>query len=189
VRRLFVALLLPLGACGGLPEDSARTLDADSYIVTESTMSPAPPLPPDDAALNIAAVVYLIRGEGLVSRGRVIDPDPPLDSVLSLLVAGPTTSETELGFRSGLTNRGDLILDSRIDDGVAYVSLSDEVDSFSGNEQILILGQIVLTSLTVPNVSAVVFLRMNEPLSVIAPNGSSLSGPISRSDFSVLLTR
>jgi spore germination protein GerM len=112
-----------------------------------------------------------------------------LTKSIDLLIEGPTVDETASGFRSGLTNRPDLIIESRIEEGIAFVGLGDDLDTFSGDEQILILGQIVLTSLTVPGVSAIQFLRSNEALSVIAPNGNSLTGPIVRSDFAVLLSR
>jgi spore germination protein GerM len=189
MKRILLVALFVLSACGGLPEDSARTLNPDTYVVVENTLPPGSSLPIEDRSENVAAVMYLIRGEGLVSRGRVVDEDASLDQILELLVEGPTSNETELGFRSGLTNRPDIVLGTRIDGDLALITLGDELDTLSGDEQILILGQIVLTSLTVPGIAAVQFLRSNEPLNVIAPNGNSLSGPIIRSDFSPLLSR
>jgi spore germination protein GerM len=189
MRRLLPPLLVVLAACGGLPEDSARSLNPDTYVVVETTLAPMTTIPDENPPATAAAVVYLIRGEGLVSRGRVVDDGATLKQILELLVDGPTADETTLGFRSGLTNRPDIILDSRIDEELASVTLGDEVDSLSGDEQILIIGQIVLTSLTVRGVSAVQFLRADQPLSVVAPNGNSLTGPIVRSDFAVLLSR
>jgi spore germination protein GerM len=190
MKRFPLVASILLASCGGLPEDSARTLNPDNYVVVETTVSPdSSTANTVDPSENVAVVVYLIRGEGLVSRGRVVDERASLDDILELLVDGPTADETDLGFRSGLTNRPDVVIDSRTVDNIAYVTLGDEVDTLSGDEQILILGQIVLTSLTLPGVSAVQFLRAAEPLSVIAPNGNSLSGPIVRSDFAVLLSR
>lgn len=189
MKRLLLGSLLVLGACSNLPEDGARRLNPDAYVVVETTVAPPPAPVIDDPTENVAAVVYLIRGEGLLSRGRVVADTVTLEQSLAFLIEGPTADETSLGYRSGLTNRPDLLLASRIEQGIAYVDVSDELDTFSGDEQILIIGQIVLTSLTVPDVTAVQFLRSNEPLSVIAPNGSSLTGPIVRSDFAVLLSR
>ncbi len=189
MKRLFLPAALLLTACGGLPEDTARTLNPDTYVVVETTVAPTPSVPAEDPGSSIAAVVYLVRGEGLVSRGRVIDENSTLEQILDLLVEGPTPAETDLGFRSGLTNRPDIVLATAIDNELALVTLGDEVDTLSGDEQILILGQIVLTSLTVPGIAAVQFLRSDQPLSVIAPNGNSLTGPIVRSDFATLLAR
>lgn len=189
MKRLLPALLVVLAACGGLPEESARPLNPDTYVVVETTLAPVVTTPDENPPATSAAVVYLVRGEGLVSRGRVVDDDATLGQILGLLVDGPTADETALGFRSGLTNRPDIVLDSRIEDELASVTLGDEVDTLSGDEQILIIGQIVLTSLTVPGVAAVQFLRADQPLSVVAPNGNSLTGPIVRSDFAVLLSR
>lgn len=182
MKRLFLPAALLLTACGGLPEDTARTLNPETYVIVETTLAPVPSVPNEDPSSSVAAVVYLVRGEGLVSRGRVVDDNTTLTEILDLLVEGPTAAETDLGFRSGL-------FDSRIDNETALVTLGDEVDTLSGDEQILILGQIVLTSLTVPGIAAVQFLRSDQPLSVIAPNGNSLTGPIVRSDFATLLAR
>jgi spore germination protein GerM len=189
VKRLLLPTALLLAACGGLPEDAARTLNPETYVIVETTLAPVPSVPNEDPSSSVAAVVYLVRGEGLVSRGRVVDDNATLTEILDLLVEGPTAAETDLGFRSGLTNRPDIVLDSRIDNETALVTLGDEVDTLSGDEQILILGQIVLTSLTVPGVAAVQFVRADQPLSVVAPNGNSLTGPIVRSDFAALLAR
>lgn len=189
MKRLIALSALALTGCGGLPEDTARTLNPDTYVIVETTIAPSPSIPVEEPGSTIAAVVYLVRGEGLVSRGRVVDEEATLGQILALLVEGPTPAETDLGFRSGLTNRPDIVLDSRIDGDLALVTLGDEVDTLSGDEQILILGQIVLTGLTVPDVTAVQFLRADQPLSVIAPNGNSLNGPIVRSDFAALLAR
>ena len=189
MKRLTFLVVLALAGCGGLPEESARTLNPDTYVIVETTLAPIPSVPAEDPGSSVAAVVYLIRGEGLVSRGRVVDDNATLTEILDLLVEGPTAAETDLGFRSGLTNRPDIVLDSRVEGELAFVTLGDEVDTLSGDEQILILGQIVLTSLTVPGVAAVQFVRADQPLSVIAPNGNSLTGPIVRSDFAALLAR
>lgn len=189
MRFLLITATLLLGACGSLPEEGARTLNPDTYTVVETTVAPPPAPVVSDPTENVAAVVYLIRGEGLLSRGRVVEDIVTLDQSLTFLIDGPTAEETALGYRSGLTNRPDLLLGSRIDQGIAYIDVSDELDTFSGDEQILIIGQIVLTSLTVPGIAAVQFLRADQPLSVIAPNGNSLTGPIVRSDFATLLAR
>jgi spore germination protein GerM len=189
VSLLMALAPLALVACAALPEDAARPLNPDAYVVVETTVEPLPLPVLDDPTTSVAAVVYLIRDGGLISRGRVVDDALSLGRSIELLVEGPSVDEISAGYRSGLTNRADLIIDSRIEQDIALIALDEGLDSFSGDEQILILGQIVLTSLTVPGVSAVQFLRSNEPLSVIAPNGNSLVGPIVRSDFAVLLSR
>ena len=185
----FGAALLPLAllGCSGLAEPSARPLPASDYVVTETSIAPAASatVPPPQAA----AVVYLIRGDGVIGRARVVVAEPTASEVIGALVDGPTPSEASGGLRSGLAVPVTIVEDVALEPGSTVVSLSDELESLPGDEQILIIGQIVLTLAALEPSMTVQFIRDGLPLSVVTPSGESVNRPVTRADFAPLLSR
>lgn len=188
MRRLSALALVALVGCSALAEGDDRPLADPQYVIVEapaatSTSMPAMPTP------TYAVIVYLVRDQGLLSRTRVLQSEPSVATLLELLVGGPTADEANLGIRSAFTNRADLVLQVEVVDQTAVFDLAADFTSLSGEEQILALGQIVLTALTLPAISTVSFTQQGSPISVIGPTGAAIEGRVVRGDFTALLSR
>lgn len=186
--RVVASVLAPLlAACSNLPEPAARPLPVSDYVVSETSTAPAvaSTVPPPQAA----AVVYLIRGDGVIGRARVVAQEPTAADVVGALIEGPTPTEAARGLRSGLALPVPIVENVSLDSGSATVSLSGELESLPGDEQILIIGQIVLTLAALEPSMTVRFIRDGLPLSVVTPSGESVNRPVTRADFAPLLSR
>jgi len=187
VRFVAWALVPALVACSSLPETVARPLPVSDYVVSETSVAPVavPPVSPPQAA----AVVYLIQGDGLIGRARVVAQEPTATDAIEALIEGPTPAESARGLRSGLAVPVSIVKDVAIDSGSATVSLSGDLESLPGDEQIPIVGQIVLTLAALEPSMTVQFIRDELPLSVVTPSGESVDRPVTRADFAPLLSR
>jgi spore germination protein GerM len=188
MRRIAALALISLVGCSALTERDDRPLADTQYVIVEapaatSTTMPAIPVP------TYAVIVYLVRDQGLLSRTRLLQSEPGVAALIDLLVGGPTADEANLGLRSILTNRADLVLGASVVEQTAVIDLAGDFTSLSGEEQILALGQIVLTALTLPAISTVAFTQQGAPISVIGPTGAAIEGPVARADFTALLSR
>lgn len=182
-------MLLSVGGCSLGGESNDRRLGVSEYVIYESTSSTtttttiAPPAPID------GAIVYMIRGEGLIGRVRFTTQGSDLFTVLGLLMQPLPPSEVALGISSGLTNRSDILVSATIVDGQATLDLGIDFQDIPGDDQILILGQLVLTSFAYAPITSVEFTQGGKSLTVVGPNGQAIDRPVIRSDFSVLSSR
>ncbi len=193
MKRLAIlttlALLLSVTGCSLRSESKDRRLNSTDYVVFESTSSTtttttiAPPVPID------GAIIYMVRDQGLVGRVRFIAQGSDLFTVLGLLTQPVPASEVALGISTGLANRGEIVVSAAVIDGKAILDLSEDFQEIPGDEQILILGQLVLTSFAYSQITAVEFTQLGNPLTVFGPNGQAINRPVIRSDFSILSSR
>ncbi len=175
--------------CSLSGESEDRRLGESDYVIFESTSSTtttttiAPPLPID------GAIIYMIRNKGLVARVRFVVLGSDLSTVLGLLTQPAPPSEVALGISSRLSNRSDILVSATVTDGKAILDLGTDFQDIPGDDQILILGQLVLTSFAYAQIISVEFTQSGNPLSVFGPNGQAINRPVVRSDFSVLSSK
>jgi len=184
-----VVMLGSVAGCSLSGEPNDRQLGVSDYVIFESTSSTtttttiAPPAPID------GAIIYMVRDKGLVGRVRFVAQGSDLFAVLSLLTQPAPPSEVALGITSALSNRSDILVSATITDGKAILDLGTDFQDIPGDDQILILGQLVLTSFAYSQITSVEFTQSGNPLSVFGPNGQAINRPVVRSDFSVLSSR
>ncbi len=184
---LWVAVMFcSVAGCTLNGEANDRRLGDSDYVIVESisstttTTTIAPPVPID------GAIIYMVRNEGLVARVRFVAQGSDLYTVLGLLTQPAPSSEVALGISSALSNRSDILVSAAVADGRATLDLGLDFQDIPGDDQILILGQLVLTSFAYTQISSVEFTQSGDPLSVIGPNGQAINRPVVRSDFSAL---
>ncbi|MFZ9818157.1 MAG: GerMN domain-containing protein [Ilumatobacteraceae bacterium] len=189
VSRISVIFLLALLTSCGVPMDdgpSALTPVVDSQPSTTTT--------PDNPAnfpnrLDQVVVVYLIRGEGLVGETTFVRTGFDINDLLNALISGPSATFIDLGARSGLTQRVDLVKSVEIVDGFADVSLSGSFNDLPGNEQTLIVGQLTLTFVANLPINGVIFKQDGQVVAVPDADGTPIIEPASRINYVTLLTR
>jgi spore germination protein GerM len=189
VSRISVFFLLALLTSCGVPMD-----DGPSALAPVVDSQPSTTTTPDNPAnfpnrLDQVVVVYLIRGEGLVGETTFVRTGFDINDLLNALISGPSATFIDLGARSGLTQRVDLVKSVAIVDGFADVSLSGSFNDLPGNEQTLIVGQLTLTFVANLPINGVIFKQDGQVVAVPDADGTPIIEPASRINYVTLLTR
>ena len=189
---LLAVFAVALLGCGIPVESRARQLsEAESIaIATTTTTTVAVAVVPSTLVSGArAALVYFIRGEGLVGRPLVFPSGFTELDLLQLLIDETSPAGTNDSVRSGLAKRSDLVEDLVVVDDLAQVSLSTLFADLPGSEQVLVLGQLTLTMLANFNISGVEFRQNAVAVAVPDADGQPISRPATRADYVKLLTR
>ena len=189
---LLAVFAVALVGCGIPVESRARQLsEAESLAIatTTTTTVAAAPVPSTLVSEARAALVYFIRGEGLVGRPLVFPSGFTELDLLQLLIDETTLAGANGSVRSGLAQRSDLVEGLIVVDDLAQVSLSTLFADLPGSEQVLVLGQLTLTMLANFNISGVEFRQNAAAVAVPDADGQPISRPATRADYVKLLTR
>ena len=189
---LLAVFAVALLGCGIPVESRARQLsEAESIaIATTTTTTVAVAVVPSTLVSGArAALVYFIRGEGLVGRPLVFPSGFTELDLLQLLIDETTLAGANGSVRSGLAQRSDLVEGLIVVDDLAQVSLSTLFADLPGSEQVLVLGQLTLTMLANFNISGVEFRQNAVAVAVPDADGQPISRPATRADYVKLLTR
>ncbi len=189
---LLAVFAVALVGCGIPVESRARQLsEAESLAIatTTTTTVAAAPVPSTLVSEARAALVYFIRGEGLVGRPLVFPSGFTELDLLQSLIDETTLAGANGSVRSGLAQRSDLVEGLIVVDDLAQVSLSTLFADLPGSEQVLVLGQLTLTMLANLNISGVEFRQNAAAVAVPDADGQPISRPATRADYVKLLTR
>jgi hypothetical protein len=189
---LLAVFAVALLGCGIPVESRARQLsEAESIAIatTTTTTVAAAPVPSTLVSGARAALVYFIRGEGLVGRPLVFPSGFTELDLLQSLIDETTLAGANGSVRSGLAQRSDLVEGLIVVDDLAQVSLSTLFADLPGSEQVLVLGQLTLTVLANFNISGVEFRQNAAAVAVPDADGQPISRPATRADYVKLLTR
>ena len=189
---LLAVFAVALLGCGIPVESRARQLsEAESIaIATTTTTTVAVAVVPSTLVSGArAALVYFIRGEGLVGRPLVFPSGFTELDLLQSLIDETTLAGANGSVRSGLAQRSDLVEGLIVVDDLAQVSLSTLFAYLPGSEQVLVLGQLTLTVLANFNISGVEFRQNAAAVAVPDADGQPISRPATRADYVKLLTR
>ena len=207
-----------VSACGVSLQSSAEPIPPDVLpdpVVVSPTPSPSPTVPsaspsaeptPSDPGEDVARLrLWLVQDDGLVAVESSLPVGTNPDYVMQALVVGPTSVQAAQGLRTiasdPLTGQPLAVIaavspdaspatefDPTVDGAIA-VELSPAFSALPPNEQVLLLGQVVL-SLTGAGESAVVFVdQSGARLAVPLPDGRLLDSPARASDYGPLIYR
>ena len=187
---LLAVFVVALLGCGIPVESRARRLsEVEGIAIATTTTVAVAPVPSTLVSEARAALVYFIRGEGLVGRPLVFATGFTQLDLLQSLIDEETLTSADGSVRSGLAQRSDLVEDLVVVDDLAQVSLSALFADLPGSEQVLVLGQLTLTMLANFNISGVEFRQNTAAVAVPDANGQPISRPATRADYVELLTR
>jgi hypothetical protein len=184
-KSLLLAVLL-LGSCGLTDNSSIVILDEADYAVAISAQ-PSTSLPLSQAQEGI--VVYLIFGSGLRTLSLIVPSPVTPKSVTAALQGTFDENVTARGLRTGFYESSELINEVSSVDSVATIDLNDAFNELPGDEQLLILGQIVLSIIANTEITAINFTINDVALNIPNANGQLITGPAQRADFVDLVTR
>lgn len=186
-------VVAPIAACGVQLDSAPGPIPSGAIpAVTATASASASPT----GSLVRAVRVWFAREDGLVpvvtdlARSPSVDPE----AVVGVLAAGPTAEQAEAGLRTLVvdpltdTPLAKVATDTSVTDtGSVVVVLSAEAASLPPGEQVLLLGQIVL-SMTGAGYSSVTFVdAAGAPAAVPLPGGRLLDRPAVARDYAGLI--
>lgn len=170
-------LALVLGGCG-VPESQLDAIDRDD--LPAGLREPSTTTTSVGGDEVVVAAVHWIRGKELVPESVLFEAGPDVGRLLAVLERGPSADAG--GVRSAISD-GDAIVEVTERDGTAVVELAE----ITGPDQVLAVGQLVLTLTSLPGVDEVRIVRDGETVEVPLPDGSLVRRPLTAEDYSSLL--
>ena len=189
MRRLaFIALLPMLAACGVSTQNVAQRLPTALTTPTRVATQPAP-----SGQRQQRLLLWFVKGTSLVPEFSDLGRDARATAVLEALVKGPTAGDSRDGYRTLAADpvNGDALL--KVSDGesggrqLIRVELAANFASLASRDQVLLLGQVVL-SLSDAGYASVQFTDSNHAdLAVPLQSGSLQSDPVTLDDYRSLI--
>ena len=177
---LAVSLMAVVAACG-VPSREVEPIDRQD--LPDSLRAPASTTTSSlDGAEIAAAAVYWIKGDELVRESVLFEAGPDVDRLLALLERGPARGGDAQSVRSAISDSDAIVCTSERDGEVVV-----ELDEVTGTDQVLAIGQIVMTLTSLPDVTSVRFVRDGETVAVPLPDGSLVRRALDPDDYSPLL--
>lgn len=210
----LVVVVLLLSACGVTAQDTAEPLPANALpppvtIPGAGQSSPAdsnvmaPPASETSPAASRLRI-WLVRDDGLIAVETDLPRETEPNEVIQAIGSGVAPAEAEQGARTiardPLTSQSLVFIaqppqvsagvgDFSQDQGAVTVGLSASFGALPPSEQVLLLGQVVL-SLAGAGYPSVSFTDdFGNPLAVPLPDGRLLDTPASARDFATLIAR
>ena len=179
-RLVLVVVPLLVVACGVPDDGGVQVVDREGVPFGLLEDEGGTTATPDGTA---AVEIFLVAGDAgvLLPVERRVER-PSLRGVLDELAAGPTAPEAESGIRSPMSD-GDFVAASGLDGGIASVDLTEDFASLSGDDQLLAIGQVVLSLTARPGVGRVAFTLAGDRVEVPRGDGSLTSGSVSRDAY------
>ena len=210
--RLMAAwapVLLVVAGCGVPLEDSAQALPPEvipppvvapsqppnpspSPTSTQSPTATATPLPTESPAVELVDL-YFIREDGLVPLASDVAVPTDAQTVLDRLAAGPPV---ETGLRSVVVDplTGTALVsvftptgDTELPTASVTIAVANAFSSLPPTEQVLLLGQVVLSLSSAGFATVSVVDAAGAPLAVPLPDGRLLDRPATALDYASLI--
>jgi spore germination protein GerM len=122
---------------------------------------------------------------GLVREAPAAGPAERLNAVIGALMAGPTDTEQAKGITTALPPDLTLtVVDTQ--ETRVVLELSGETDGRSATENVLTVGQIVLSVTALPTVDEVTFARDGVPVEALLADGALTTDPLTAADYEAL---
>jgi len=182
-RRLSVIASLSISAfvfgCGFPDQHQARPVADDELPAGLRPGSiPDATVPVDSERVS----VWLVDGDTLVPARHQVASPATVETVSAELLAGPSEAEQERGLRSALPDPT-VVVGAELSRGMATVALTPTFVEISPHDQLLAVGQFVMTLTDLPGVGSVQFTLDDVPVAVPIPTGETSEQPVFREQF------
>ena len=189
MRRRVVPLLLlgalVLSGCTLVTPNSAP-IRIPNKNVPFSLLSPTIPGTNHARVRFITQPVYIVDASGhLAPSSRIVPSPPALATVVEQLLLGPTQIETSAGYTSALP-KSLVVISANVVNNTGYINFATSLSSLPRSQQLLAVGQLVLTADDVDATKGLEIRVAGTPQELLLPNGkhTMLATP---SDFQSLL--
>lgn len=180
---LATATCVALAGCGVPAEASPRVI-GESRLPESLHQSAATTTTVGVAREDVR--LWFVRDDRLVKVTHQIEPPVDPQSVVGELTAGPSEAEQRDSLRSAIPDP-EVIVDVDVQGGTATIKLDDAFEQVPTADQVLAIGQLVLTMTDLRGVGQVRFDLGGAEVAVPVPDGGTSSGPVSADDFQALV--
>lgn len=159
---------------------------------TEVTKSPEKPKQEEKKTVTYTELQLCflqIDTDGSINRKMIKRSVPknmsPLTTAINLLLQGPDTTKAEERNCISLIPQGTKLMSARVDDGIAYLSFSEEFEfnTLGAEGYMGQLMQIVYTASNFSTVKSVQFLVEGEKKDYLGSEGQWIGSPLSKNSF------
>jgi spore germination protein GerM len=192
MRRATAVVLIALLATGcGVPTQDAPVRVAPDAVPSElhsTRPETSAPTTPDPRTMTLR--VHFIRKERLVAlprEARAASTPDRLREAIAELETGPSEAEQEKGLTSALPPGLELTV-VEVEGRQAVLELGGETEGQSATENVLAVGQIVLTVTSLPAIDQVRFTRDGTSVEALLADGALTTEPLTAADYAVLRT-
>ncbi|WP_460661783.1 GerMN domain-containing protein [Kribbella swartbergensis] len=156
----------------------------EPQAIPSRLQSPGVPTAAPSAA-SADVQVNFVRNDRLVPVTREVTGPDLLDGVIQALTAGPTGTEQAAGITSALPP-GLALSVVEVQSTRVVLQLSGETDGRSATENVLAVGQIVLSVTALRTVEEVTFWRDGAPVEALLADGALTTDPLTAADYEAL---
>lgn len=134
----------------------------------------------------ITQPVYIVDAtKHLAPSSRIVPSPPGLTTVIQQLLLGPSAIEASAGYSSALP-KNEVLVSAEILAKVGYIDFAEPLNSLSRTQQLLAVGELVLTAYDVGATLGVVIKVAGVTQELLMPNGQSAT-LVTKKNFEVLL--
>ena len=149
----------------------------DPHLPTTTTTQPKP------SSLVPVKVFFLNTTNQLTPAAACVAAPAPLDSIITALLAGPTSAETDRGVTTAIPSNV-VVLSATMQGNVVTVNMNSAFGAIAGTTTELAVAQIVATVATENGLgTGVIFEIDGQRTSVPIANGSQVAGPVYLIEF------
>lgn len=187
----FVSAVLLLVGCGVPVQETSSPIAPE--MIPSRLRSPEEPSPAPSTVApgEPAVVVHFVRNDRLIGLAREAPgttPTDTLNAVVEALLAGPDQSEQARGISSALPPGLELSV-AEVQGQRVVLELSGDTGGRSATENVLAVGQIVLSVTSLPSVQEVTFQHDGVPVEALLADGALTTEPLRASDYATLRAR
>lgn len=178
----LIALLAAASGCGVPDQPDAQPLSREEIpqgLHPSDTTVEVPPA--QEASID----VWFVRDDRLVVTAHRVVAPAVAQTALAEVLAGPTEAEQGQALRSAIPDPS-AVVNVEVGAGTAIVELSDSFGEIPAADQVLAVGQLVLTLTDLRGIGQVRFVVGGDEIAVPLPDGDTSTGPVSRDDFLAL---
>jgi spore germination protein GerM len=174
-----LAAVTSLSACGFPAETEADGVPADAV---PEALRPSDTVATSAPATTALLDIWFVRENRLEAVRHRASARPTAAVAVENLLLGPTEAEQHRALRSAIPDPS-VVIDVSISGGVAEVDLAPSFADIPARDQVLALGQLVLTLTDLRGVGRVQFTLDGSATPVPLPSGKSTDDSVSRDDF------
>ncbi|MGC4938811.1 GerMN domain-containing protein [Kribbella sp. DT2] len=183
-----LAVVLVAAGCGVPTQDSPVGIQPEALPSRlRETALPGEVSPPTAGPGQVSVVVNFVRKDRLVRSAREVpngSAQERLSAIVEALAAGPTERERASGISSALPAGLQLTV-AALQGNRAVIGLTGETDG-SAAENVLAVGQIVLSATAIPTVKEVSFERDGLPVEALLADGALTRNPLTAANYASL---
>ncbi len=134
----------------------------------------------------ITQPVYIVDAtRHLAPSSRIVPSPPGLSTVIQQLLLGPSAIEKSAGYSSALP-KNEVLVSAVLRAKVGYINFAEPLNALSRTQQLLAVGEIVLTANDAGATAGIVIKVAGVTQELLMPNGQSAT-LVTKKNFEVLL--